>query len=196
MYDNVLALIRRFFYGINISISSLGYLFFGIEHICRKLEHSDSYMTIKLLQKFGVHLGDGTNFKGSLIIDNASKDKNSTNDFSHLSIGNRCYIGKKVFFDLPDTITLHDEVVVSAGVTFLSHADCGNRLMGEYYPRKIGPIVVGKGSWIGANATILCNVSLGEMCVVAAGSVVTRSFGDNEIIGGIPATKIGTLREK
>jgi acetyltransferase-like isoleucine patch superfamily enzyme len=41
--------------------------------------------------------------------------------------------------------------------------------------------------WIGANVTILDGVSLGEGCVVAAGSVVTRSFGPRSVIGGVPA---------
>jgi acetyltransferase-like isoleucine patch superfamily enzyme len=68
--------------------------------------------------------------------------------------------------------------------------------MSQYYPRKTGPVIVGRGSWVGANATILCNVKIGEGCVIAAGSVVTRSFGPNEIIGGVPAKRLGVLSER
>lgn len=48
-------------------------------------------------------------------------------------------------------------------------------------------IEIGADCWIGAKVTILDGVSLGRGCVVAAGSVVTRSFRDYSIIGGVPA---------
>ncbi len=177
-------------------VTTIGYKLFGIEFICRKLETSDSYLAWRLLRRYGAHIGDKTNVKGEIIIDNASKDQDSTNDFRNLIIGNSCYIGKKVFFDLPNQIHIEDQAVIGAGVSIFTHADCGKRLMSQYYPRKTGPVVIGRGTWIGANATILCDVTIGEMCVIAAGSVVTRSFGPNEIIGGVPAEKIGVISEK
>tara|TARA_E500000178_G_C16910763_1_gene702512 strand:- start:132 stop:668 length:537 start_codon:yes stop_codon:yes gene_type:complete len=48
-------------------------------------------------------------------------------------------------------------------------------------------IIIGKNCWIGAKATFLKGVELGDNCIVAAGSVVTKSFPKNNIIGGIPA---------
>jgi acetyltransferase-like isoleucine patch superfamily enzyme len=174
-------------------VTTIGYELFGIEFICRKLETSDSYLAKRLLRRYGAHIGDRTNLKGGIIIDNASKDRDSTNDFRNLTISSDCYIGKKVFFDLPERIHIEDEVVVGAGVSIFTHADCGRRMMSQYYPRKTGPVVIGRGTWIGANATILCGVTIGEMCVVASGAVVTRSFGPREVIGGVPAKKIGEI---
>lgn len=52
-------------------------------------------------------------------------------------------------------------------------------------------VTVGPGSWIGAKAVILNNLTLGQGCVVGAGAVVTRSVEDNNIVGGIPAKVIG-----
>ncbi len=49
------------------------------------------------------------------------------------------------------------------------------------------PIRIGNKCWIGGNATINPGVSLGDNVVVASGSVVTKSFGDNVVIGGNPA---------
>ena len=178
-----------------IGTSLIGHKLFGIDHICRMLETSDSYMTQKLLRRYGASLGQHINFKGDIIIDNASKDQDATEDFRNLIIANRCYIGKKVLFDLPAKIIIEDEVVIGAGVSIFTHADCGNRVMSKYFPRKTGSVLIGSGTWVGANSTILCNVSIGEKCVVAAGSVVTSSFNSNEIIAGVPATKIGNINE-
>lgn len=52
---------------------------------------------------------------------------------------------------------------------------------------KIRPIKIGKQCWLGANAVILPGVELGDNVIVGAGSVVTKSFGDNVTIAGIPA---------
>ena len=49
------------------------------------------------------------------------------------------------------------------------------------------PIVVGDNCWIGANASILQGVTIGNGCVVAAGSVVTRDVPDNCLVAGVPA---------
>lgn len=48
-------------------------------------------------------------------------------------------------------------------------------------------IIIGKNCWIGSKVTILDGVTIGNNCVIAAGAVVTKSFGDGCIIGGVPA---------
>lgn len=53
-----------------------------------------------------------------------------------------------------------------------------------------GNISVGRGAWIGANALILPNVKIGEGCVIAAGSVVTKDTEDNCLYAGCPARLI------
>lgn len=52
------------------------------------------------------------------------------------------------------------------------------------------PITIGNNCWIGGHATILPGVILGDDVVVAAGAVVTKSFGSSVIIGGNPARVI------
>lgn len=48
-------------------------------------------------------------------------------------------------------------------------------------------ITIGSNCWIGSKVTFLDGSSIGDNCVVAAGAVVTRPFGDDVLIGGVPA---------
>lgn len=57
------------------------------------------------------------------------------------------------------------------------------------------PITIGDDCWIGGHATINPGVTLGNNVVVAAGAVVTRSFGDNVVLAGVPARVIRTIGE-
>lgn len=68
--------------------------------------------------------------------------------------------------------------------------DAQERISGIEYAQ---PITIGDNCWLGAGAMILPNVSLGNNVVVAAGAVVTRSFGDNVVIGGCPARVLREL---
>ncbi len=55
------------------------------------------------------------------------------------------------------------------------------------------PIVIGDGTWIGASATIVGGVTVGESSVVAAGSVVVSDVPPNTLVGGVPARVIKVL---
>jgi acetyltransferase-like isoleucine patch superfamily enzyme len=171
----------------------LGYRAFGIGYVCRDLERAPAHLAARILREYGATVGKNVNLKGSIQIDNASGDEDATGDFSNLHIGDRCYIGKGVFFDLPAQIVLEDEVIVSAGVKFLTHSDCGQRVMRQWYPRRRALVRIGYGSWIGANALIMSGVTLGECCVVGAGAVVTHSYPARSVIAGVPARLVKTL---
>lgn len=55
------------------------------------------------------------------------------------------------------------------------------------------PITIGDNVWLGGGVTILSGITLGDNVVVGAGSVVTKSFGDNVVLGGNPARVIKNL---
>ncbi|NKG22734.1 acyltransferase [Paeniglutamicibacter terrestris] len=54
-------------------------------------------------------------------------------------------------------------------------------------------ILIGDGSWIGAGSTILGGVTVGESCIIAAGSLVIKDIPANTMVGGVPAKKIKDL---
>ena len=56
------------------------------------------------------------------------------------------------------------------------------------------PVTIGDNCWIGGGAIINPGVTLGNNVVVASGAVVTKSFGDNVLIGGVPASIIKELK--
>ena len=57
--------------------------------------------------------------------------------------------------------------------------------------RRQGPVVTGNDVWIGHNAIVMKNVTLGDGAVVAAGAVVTHDVAPYEIVGGVPARHMG-----
>lgn len=55
------------------------------------------------------------------------------------------------------------------------------------------PITIGNGTWIGASTTVVGGVTIGEGCVVAAGSVVVHDVPPHTLVGGVPARRIRDL---
>jgi acetyltransferase-like isoleucine patch superfamily enzyme len=82
-------------------------------------------------------------------------------------------------------VVIGDNTIFAPGVKIIS----ANHLKGDYgkHDKAIGPITIGANCWIGTNAVILPGVELGNNVIVGAGSVVTKSFTNNLIIGGNPA---------
>lgn len=107
-----------------------------------------------------------------------------------MTVGNSVGLGFHCFYGCAGGITIGDDTIIGNFVSF--HAENHNfenleipiRLQGVSHKG----INVGKNCWIGAKATILDGVSLGNGCVIAAGSVVTAgNYEPDSIYGGIPA---------
>ena len=94
-----------------------------------------------------------------------------------VSIGNRIYINRNSMVVSKDSITIGDDVTIGPGVYIYDHDhDIKNR--GKFI---VAPVKICKGAWIGAGTIILKGVSIGENSVIAAGSVVTKDVGPNQI---------------
>ncbi len=114
-------------------------------------------------------------------------------------IGENCSLGKNVYVEagavLHDGVkvqnnvsiyagvTLHDEVFVGPSVTFTN--DRFPRAFRKDFEQQ--DTTVHRGASIGANATIICDIEIGEYAMVAAGSVVTRSVEAHQLVAGNPA---------
>jgi len=194
-------MIRKMFYKLFINAKLLFHLLigkiFGISYIVGYLRNPDPLISTRLLQAFGAKIGKGTTLKRSIYLDNVCRDQNSTGDFSHLEIGNHCYIGDCTYFDLANEVIIGNDVVISAGVSFVTHADCNrSKYLEKAFPRTCGKIVVQNGAWIAFKATILNGVVIGCNSVVAAHSLIKENLEEYCLYAGIPGKKIKGLENK
>lgn len=106
-----------------------------------------------------------------------------------LVIGDRTTFGSDCYFGAAGGIVIGEDVVAGQYIRF--HSENHNfadtkRLIREQGVTNKG-IQVGDNCWIGAGAVFLDGAELGNGCVVAANSVVTKKFPDNSVVGGVPA---------
>lgn len=170
---------------------------FGISLVVRYLRNPNPNVTIRLLRAFGAIIGNKTTIKRSFMIDNAYEDKNSSGDFSHLIVGQNCYIGDGVYIDLANQVILADNVVVSGHVSFLTHTDCNrSSYLNKKYPRQCKSIQVSQGVWIGFGATVLAGVTVNECAVIAAHALVNKDVEPKVMYAGVPAKSIKKLENE
>jgi len=111
-------------------------------------------------------------------------------------IGNNCKVSSHTF--VCEGVTIEDDVFIGHGVMFINDIYPRATTNGSLQTEKdwaVEPTVVKKGASIGSNATILCNVTIGENAIVGAGSVVTRNVPPNTIVAGNPARVLRTITE-
>lgn len=122
-------------------------------------------------------------------------------------IGAECNIGEGCFIEggavLGGHVTVKNGVAVWDRVTIEDHVFVGpyavftnDRIPRSHPDYRTGPAgweptLVRRGATIGANATIICGVTLGSWCFIAAGAVVNRDVPDHAMVAGNPARPIG-----
>lgn len=173
---------------INIGFLLLKARISGDYVLNRYIENCSERQIRYALSILGAEIAASANIRPGLILDNTYFK------YSSLKIEDNCFIGRKVFLDMAESIIIKKDAVISEGVSILTHQDVGDRMLKEFYKRKAAPVILDEGCWIGANATILCGVRVGKCAVVAAGSVVTKDVPDYTVVGGIPAKHIKDLK--
>lgn len=115
----------------------------------------------------------------------------------HTNVGRNIQLGRNVFINHACSfldlggITIEDEVMVGPRVNITSE----NHPV-EVADRKTlvpGAVVIKRNAWIGAAASIMPGVTIGENAVVAAGSVVTKDVPANTLVAGVPAKVVKKL---
>jgi acetyltransferase-like isoleucine patch superfamily enzyme len=114
-----------------------------------------------------------------------------TNFGRHIRLGKNVFINHAcTFLDLGG-ITIEDDVLIGPKVNLITENHPVDPSKRKYLDLK--SIHVKKNAWIGAGATILPGVIIGENSIVAAGAVVNRDVAPNSIVGGIPAKVLKTI---
>ena len=130
--------------------------------------------------------------------------------FSHVmrdsSIGNDCNIGQNVVISpqcqIGNNVKIQNNVSVYTGVILEDDVFCGPSMVftnvmnpRSHVERKdeYKTTLVKRGAAIGANATVICGVTLGQYCFIGAGAVVTRDVPDYAMIYGNPARLRGWM---
>ena len=130
--------------------------------------------------------------------------------FSHLmpgcTIGDNCMLGQNTFVggaveigngvriqnnvSVYDGVTIEDDVFVGPSVVFTNvrNPRADRRQSDNYLPTRIR-----KGATIGANATIVCGVTIGKYAFIGAGAVITRDVPPHALMFGVPATQRGRV---
>jgi UDP-2-acetamido-3-amino-2,3-dideoxy-glucuronate N-acetyltransferase len=148
------------------------------------------------------------------VIDEGSEIGDSTKiwHFTHVmpksTIGKNCNIGQNVFIDnnvnIGNGVKIQNNVSVYNSVIVEDDCFLGPSMV---FTNVINPrahierkheykiTLLKKGATIGANATIVCGVTLGKFCLVGAGAVVIRDVPDFALIVGNPSKQIGWVSE-
>ena len=111
---------------------------------------------------------------------------------NNVSIGDFCKVQNNV--SIYEGVTLEDYVFCGPSMVFTNILDpkCKYPQVGaQFYVKTL----VKEGASIGANATIVCGITLGKHCLVGAGSVVTKDVPDYGLVVGIPGKLIGWVSE-
>lgn len=115
-----------------------------------------------------------------------------------LSLGAHVSLNDRICLQCHGGIVIGDNVIISRGATILTYG-LETKLYGSNAEKKCwthvaSPVKIGRGTWICANSTILGGVEIPEHCIIAAGSVVSKTLTiPKALYGGVPAKFIREL---
>jgi UDP-2-acetamido-3-amino-2,3-dideoxy-glucuronate N-acetyltransferase len=139
-----------------------------------------------------VAIGDGTK------IWHFSHVLGTTEIGANCNIGQNCVIGPKV--SIGQGCKIQNNISIYEGITLEDYVFCGPSMVftNVYNPRaeirkmdQLRPTLVKRGTTIGANATIVCGITIGQYALIGAGAVVNRDVKPHALVVGNPASQIG-----
>ena len=141
--------------------------------------HSSVRMDTPPYRKF--HLGDYSVIESFCCINNAVGD---------VIIGDYTRVGLHNTIIGPVTIGSHVNLAQGITVTALNHNFTDTEKRIDEQGVSTSPVTIEDDIWIGANATILSGVKIGQHSVIAAGAVVTKDVPPHSLVAGVPAKVI------
>lgn len=139
----------------------------------------------KFINLYGCEIGDDSKIGAFVEIQKNAK------------VGKRCKISSHSF--VCEGVEIEDYAFIGHGVMFINdtypRATTAEGTLQTESDWKVERTVVGKGASIGSNATILCNVRIGDNAIVGAGSVVTKDVPANTVVAGNPAKVLRFLND-
>lgn len=148
----------------------------------------------------------------SAIVDDGANIGNNTKiwHFTHVCsgalIGERCSLGQNVFIgndvvignnvkiqnnvSVYDSVYIEDDVFCGPSMVFTNVFNPRSHVIRKHEYRKT---LVKKGATIGANATIVCGITIGEYAFIGAGTVVNKNVSSYAMMAGVPARQIGWM---
>ena len=139
------------------------------------------------------HIGDGTRVWAWAHILSGARIGRDCNICDHTFIEGQAVIGDRVTIkngvQLWSGVRIEDDVFIGPNATFTN--DRFPRSGHHLAPREVPHTIVRRGASIGANATVLPGVTIGEGAMIGAGTVVTRDVPPNSVLTGNPGNIIG-----
>lgn len=143
----------------------------------------------------GIELGENTRvMRGSYLCSYVSNACSGEG----IVTGRCCWIGVGTLLSAGrGGIFIGDEVLIGPNVTVVTGDHDFRSFESSTIDQKyLGrPIQIGNNVWVGAHSVILGGVTIGDRAVIAAGAVVTKNVAPYEVVGGVPAKRIGTVHD-
>ncbi len=195
-------LIKRLFFGgwrrfrkytfipLNVFLNMIIFLFreffLGFENANNYLKRVSQTSIISILRMKGAKIGEGCNIQDGIVFHNCK-------NYSRLTIGENCHIGKSCFLDLRDNIIIGDNVVIAMNCTIITHMDMNNSNLRKKFKADQAPVFIDNDVYVGTNSVILMGVTIKEKAIVGASSLVIKNIESKTMVVGNPTVKIKNI---